>query len=59
MKDNYENKPHDSSKQPDLQDKPKAQAQEFIEHFSRLDQSTLERYIKAILKLYYILRDEK
>lgn len=59
MKDNNENKPHNASKQPDLQDIPKTQAQEFIEHFSRLDQSTRERYIKAILKLYYILRDEK
>lgn len=59
MKDNNKNKPHDASSQPDLLDKPKTQAQEFIEHFSRLDQSTRERYIKAILKLYYILRDEK
>ncbi len=59
MKDNNKNKPHDASIQPDSQDKPKTQAQEFIEHFSKLDQSTRERYIKAILKLYYILRDEK
>ena len=59
MKDNNKNKPHDASKQPDLQDNPKTQAQEFIEHFSKLDSNTRERYIKAILKLYYILRDEK
>ena len=59
MKDNNKNKPHDASKQPVLQDKPKTQAQEFMEHFSKLDPNTRERYIKAILKLYYILRDEK
>ncbi len=59
MKDNNENKPRDTSKKPVLQDIPKTQAQEFIEHFSKLDPDTRERYIKAILKLYYILRDEK
>ncbi|MBN1495497.1 MAG: hypothetical protein JXA07_01935 [Spirochaetes bacterium] len=59
MKDNNENKPIDASKQPVLQNIPKTQAQEFMEYFSRLDPDTRERYIKAILKLYYILRDEK
>lgn len=59
MAENNKNKPQDASIQPDEKDKPKTQAQEFIEHFSKLDQSTRERYIKAILKLYYILRDEK
>jgi len=59
MKDNNENKPNNTSKQPVSQDTPKTQAQEFIEHFSKLNPDTRERYIKAILKLYYILRDEK
>lgn len=59
MKDNNKNKTHDASIQPDLYGKPRTQAQEFMENFSKFDQSTRERYIKAILKLYYILRDEK